>query len=264
MKPECILIRVGEQSLKSKQVWTIFNRILIKNIRAALEGINYELKNEMNRIFIYTKNVDKSIERLQKVFGITSLSPVYVCDSKIEEMKKLSKKIFKPGKKKFAIRARRSGSHQFTSQDIAVKVGYIIPGKVDLSNPEKELFIECRQNKTYIFTEKIDGPGGLPLGSGGKIFGILNDQQDLVASWLLMKRGCEVFAVSNKKPLINKLKKWHIGQKFNIFAKIPENYDIPAIVAGEKTAENMPKTELMILRPLVGLDYKQFLTKINS
>ncbi|MBU3896402.1 MAG: hypothetical protein KJ697_00505 [Nanoarchaeota archaeon] len=264
MKPECILIRVGEQSLKSRQVWLIFNRILIKNIRASLEGIDYELKNETNRIFIYTKDVDKSIDRLSRVFGITSISPVYVCDATIEDMQKLAKIIFKPGKKKFAIRARRTGMHKFTSQEIGSKIGYIIPGSVDLSNPAKELFVECRQKKSYMYTDKFVGPGGLPLGSGGKIFGILNDDQDFVACWLLMKRGCEILVVSNKKPLVRKLQKWHTGLKMSIFTKIPENYVIPAIVIGEKSAEKLSKTDLLILRPLVGLNYKEFLTQINS
>jgi adenylyl- and sulfurtransferase ThiI len=179
-------------------------------------------------------------------------------------MQKLAKKIFKPGKKKFAIRARRIGNHMFTSQDIASKIGYITPGSVNLSNPEKELFVECRETKAYMYTDKISGTGGLPLGSGGKIFGILNDDQDFVACWLLMKRGCEILVISNKKSLIKKIEKWHIGSKMSLFKKMPENYDIPGIVVGEKTAEKLPKTDLLILRPLVGLNYKQFLTQINS
>ncbi len=268
MEPECVLIRIGEQSLKSEQVMRIFDRILLKNIRVSLHGLKYELKREPNRYFIYTDNIDKATDRLKRVFGVTSVSPCYICRSEIDEMKKLAKAIFKPGKKKFAIRARRSGSHQFTSQDIASKVGYVIPGSVDLSNPQAELFIECRQVKTYMFTEKIAGPGGLPLGASGKVFGLLNDEDDLVACWLLMKRGCEIEVVSSKKSLIDDLRKWHTGSEMRVLTKMPKKHDITGIVMGEKTYASMKKKPtLLILRPLVGFDRARisgFLTLISE
>ncbi len=265
MKPECILVRVGEQALKSEQVLKIFERILLRNIKAALKGIKYEIKRERNRFFIYTKDTEKTVKKLKKVFGISSISPCHVCQSDIEEMKKISKKIFKPGKKKFAIRARRTGSHKFTSQDIANKVGYIIKGDVDLSNPDKELFIECRQKNTYIFTEKISGPGGLPLGASGKIFGILNNQEDLVACWLMMKRGCEIIFISDKRTLINKIRKWDIGPDLEVLKKIPKEHEITGIALGETSYKKMrKKTGLLLLRPLVALDYKLFLTQITE
>lgn len=255
MKPECILIRIGEQSLKSDQVRKIFDRILVRNIDASLKGLKYQMKKEPNRYFIYTKDIDKCTERLKIVFGITSLSPCYTCPSNMEDIKNLSKKLFKvPKGKTFAIRARRSGNQKFTSVDIGREVGYIITGKADLNNPDKELFIECRERETYLFTEKIPGPGGLPLGASGKIFGILKDKEDFVACWMLMKRGCEIVAISDKKPLIAKLKKWHIGRELKTFAKIPKDHDISGIVVGEKTYKTLKKTDILILRPLVALN----------
>jgi len=264
MKAECILVRVGEQALKSEQVGKIFDRILLRNMKAALKGIKYEIKREPNRTFIYTDDTKKTVNKLKRVFGITSLSPCFVCPSNIEDIKKISKKIFKvPKGKTFAVRARRAGSHKFTSQDIASKVGYIITGKADLSNPDKELFIECRQKKTYIFTEKILGPGGLPLGSGGHIFGLLKNEEDMVACWMMMKRGCEIFLISNEKSLTNKLKTWYIGPKLEVFAKMPKKEAV-AMTMGEKTYKSLrKKPDLLILRPLVALDYKKLTQRIG-
>jgi len=264
MKPECILVRVGEQSLKSEQVRIIFDRLLLRNMKEALSGLKYKIEIEPNRHFIYTKDIDKCIKRLQRVFGITSLSPCHTCPSDMEDIKKLSKKLFKvPKGKTFAIRARRSGNQRFTSMDIGKEVGYIIAGKADLSNPDRELFIECRMKKTYIFTEKIPGPGGLPLGASGKIFGIINNKEDFVASWLMMKRGCEVIVISDKKPLIAKVKKWYIGPKFESFSKMPENLDVTGVVVGEETYCKIKFPDMLILRPLVALDSGKIYDKIG-
>lgn len=264
MKPECILIRIGEQSLKSDQVRKIFDRILIRNINASLKGIKYNIKREPNRYFVYSDDIEKCIKQLKNVFGITSLSPCYICPSDMEEIKKLSKKLFKvPKRKTFAIRARRSGNHKFTSMDIGKEVGYIIEGKANLSKPDRELFVECREKKTYIFTEKIPGPGGLPLGSSGKIFGLLNNKEDLVACWLMMKRGCEIVVISDKKSLVSKLKKWHIGSNFEIFSKIPKDYNLPGVAMGEETYSKIKKLNMMILRPLVALDTEKLYEKIT-
>ena len=67
---------------------------------------------------------------------------------------------------------------------------------VDLSNPDLEIFIEVRDNDTYIYHEKIPGPGGLPLGTQGKVVVLLSSGIDSpVAAYLMMKRGCQVIAL---------------------------------------------------------------------
>lgn len=267
MKPDCVLIRVGEQSLKSEQVLRIFEKMLIRNMKEALKGIEYSLKRERSRYFIYSKDIEKVIDQLKRVFGITSISPCYETDADIEKIKILTQKIFKP-EGTFAIRARRSGNHKFTSMEIAQKVGYIIKAKADLDNPQNELFIECRQDSAYLFFEKNQGIGGLPLGSAGKVFAYLNNTEDLVAAWLMARRGCKVTVLSGKKELIEKLKKWHIGLDLKCIDKILTRHEEVAIVMGEKTYNSLKKMpDMLILRPLVGFNenkINKFLKKINE
>jgi thiamine biosynthesis protein ThiI len=46
---------------------------------------------------------------------------------------------------------------------------------------------------SYIFTEIVNGPGGLPYGSQGKVLGLHSGGLDSpVAQWLMMKRGARV------------------------------------------------------------------------
>jgi thiamine biosynthesis protein ThiI len=90
----------------------------------------------------------------------------------------------------------------FTSQELAVQVGAKIvdtakaanqPVSVNLDKPDVEVHVEVRQKSTYIFTEIIPGPGGLPYGSQGMVVGLHSGGLDSpVAQWLMMKRGASV------------------------------------------------------------------------
>lgn len=99
----------------------------------------------------------------------------------------------------FAIRARRAGTHDFTSRDVAIACGNAVfqkvnkTIKVDLDCPDVEIFVEMRQDKAYVFTESIKGVGGLPMGTQGRMVALISGGIDSpVAAWLMMKRGCEI------------------------------------------------------------------------
>ena len=81
--------------------------------------------------------------------------------------------------KSFAIRSTRVGTHTFSSQQVAVHIGNDIVkathAGVDLTNPDIELFIEIRDKKSFLFTEKINGVGGLPLGTQGRILALIEN-----------------------------------------------------------------------------------------
>jgi thiamine biosynthesis protein ThiI len=65
--------------------------------------------------------------------------------------------------------------------------------RVALKNPQFTINIEVRDDKAYIFSETMQGPGGFPLGSQAKAVCLLSGGIDsAVASWLAMKRGCPI------------------------------------------------------------------------
>jgi tRNA uracil 4-sulfurtransferase len=109
----------------------------------------------------------------------------------------------------FAIKARRADKTlPFTSQEAEKKLGQAIVDKtgwqVDLDNPDLTIFINIYQKDTFIFTEKIYGLGGLPVGSTGGIIALLSGGIDSpVAAYQAARRGCNVeflhFAVDLKK-----------------------------------------------------------------
>jgi thiamine biosynthesis protein ThiI len=98
----------------------------------------------------------------------------------------------------FAVRARRQGVPGITSQEIGVRVGSALrrefpAASVDLSHPDYEIFVEMREFGTLLYDSHITAPGGLPMGTQGKALSLLSAGIDSpVATWLMMKRGCEV------------------------------------------------------------------------
>ncbi len=274
--PDCILIRVGELALKSDQVQRKWFRILLENIHAGLKqaGIDYRLEVNPNRIFVFSQKIPEAISTLRKIFGIVSLSPVWQCHSELAEIRLLATDIAEQvlklnEKKSFAIRARRAGHHKFSSKLIAEEAGAAVKritnAKVNLSNPEFEIEIECRSRNTYIFTEKISAVGGLPLGTGGKVLALLENEEGAFAALMIAKRGCEIVLLAKSFEPVEIVKIFYIGRELELFAtknfseleEILEQKKINCIVAGEKISKKIEKLlnekNILILQPLEGL-----------
>ena len=98
----------------------------------------------------------------------------------------------------FAVRAKRQQKVGLDSQELGALVGSAIydaiPGlRVDLDTPDYEVFVEVRDFGGLVYASRIPAPGGLPWGTQGRVLVLLSSGIDSpVASWLTMKRGCEV------------------------------------------------------------------------
>ncbi|MFX1576111.1 MAG: tRNA uracil 4-sulfurtransferase ThiI [Promethearchaeota archaeon] len=207
-EPDKVLVRYGEIGLKSLGIRRYLETLLRNHLRIMLtrSGTEYsKITRERGRFFIHTSNTQSAAHAASRVFGVVSTSPVWTTSSKPTKIVKLAKQlapqILSEGQS-FAVRARRLKTHPFTSQEIATQVGAAIievsankqtPISVDLDNPDVEVHIEIREKFTYLFTEIIKGPGGLPYGSQGTVVGLHSGGIDSpVAQWLMMKRGARV------------------------------------------------------------------------
>ncbi len=205
MKPDLIIARYGEVGLKSNRVRRRFENRLINNIKASIDA---EVKVYQARIFIFPKDFDDALEKLERIFGIVSYSPAISTKASFEDIEEslssYAEKLYDEGlldeNTRFAISCRRVGTHEFSSQEMAAFAGAVVVRKysspVDLTNPELTIYLEVRDNDAYIFHEKIPGPGGLPLGTQGKVVALVSSGIDSpVATYLMMKRGCQVIAL---------------------------------------------------------------------
>jgi len=274
-RPDCIIVRVGEQALKSPRTQRKWWRILLDNMRATLQAQNIEFKFESspNRVFVYTKELKEAEKALKRIFGITSFSPAWTCFSGLDELRLLATDIavdvLKLKKdRSFAIRVYRAGRHPFTSRAVAEEVGAAVKrvtgAKVNLSKPDFEIEIEVRSRKSYIFLERVAGPGGLPVGTAGKVIAVISDKNSAVAAWLIARRGAQLcLLVKRGEKWVEKLKRWHYGKKMPVYkneklCNIVEKEKTRVIVTGESVEESLRKKikelGLLHLRPLVALN----------
>ena len=205
MNHDVIIARYGEIGLKSPKIRSRFERKLVKNIKATFEC---DVNRNQGRIYIFPRDFDEGIEKLNRVFGVVSYSPATSTNTDYadidETLTRYASDLVDEGildeNTKFAIKCRRVGTHDFTSQEMAAHCGgvvrNVVMAPVDLTNPDLTIFVEIRENDAYIYHEKIRGPGGLPLGTQGKVIVLLSSGIDSpVAAYMMMKRGCEVVAL---------------------------------------------------------------------
>ena len=205
MNYDLIIARYGEIGIKSPKIRSRFERKLVKNIKATFKC---DVNRNQGRIYVRPQDFDEGVEKLNRVFGVVSYSPATSTKTTFEDIdqtlgeyvEELIAEGLLDENTTFAIKCRRVGTHDFSSQEMAAHCGGVVRDKVlapvNLSNPDLTIFVEVREDDTYIFHEKIKGPGGLPLGTQGKVIVLLSSGIDSpVAAYLMMKRGCEVIAL---------------------------------------------------------------------
>ncbi len=264
------LLRYGEIGTKSENIRRNFVDILIQNIERTFLKYKKEIfiERERGRIFVFIDKNDAYL--LSRTFGIVSYSPVIETTSKISSMKEESKTFASNLSGTFAVRARRIGEHDYTSPEAAGEVGSAILDEnpdldVDLDDPENEIYLEIRNDKAYIFSEFHEGPGGLPLSSQGKVASYIDDKNDFLAAWLIMKRGARAYIYHEPETdWVEKLDRWDPNLKILGEGEKSEflNLDLPdgiqGIVLGD-TLESIQlfKDDLPIFRPLIAFTEKR-------
>ncbi len=198
------LLRYGEIGLKSSRVRRTMKERLMANTSRLFrqEGGRCAFREEEGRLFLESDHRDAGAV-LARVFGLVSYSEVVETSSSQQEMIELCLEI--AGRQltrgpSFAVRVRRVGNHPYTSMDIARQAGSAILSafpelKVNLTEPDWEVFLEIRGEKAYRYSEILQSPGGLPLGTQGRILAYVEGAEGVLAAWLMMKRGCWVTPV---------------------------------------------------------------------
>ncbi|MGI9953316.1 tRNA uracil 4-sulfurtransferase ThiI [Moorellaceae bacterium AZ2] len=195
-----LLVRYGEISLKGKNR-SEFEQRLLANIDTALAGLPpRKIRKTFGRIFIELKEDWEEVrERLQRVFGVVSFSPVVEAPLDIAAIRERALYVLQntPGHT-FKVETKRSNKgFPYKSPEINHLVGgYLLARtgqKVDVHTPDRVVHLEIRDDGAYIYSQIIPGPGGLPVGITGRGVLLLSGGLDSpVAGWLGLKRGLEL------------------------------------------------------------------------
>ena len=177
-----------------------FENQLLRNIEQALKDIPHgPLRRISGRVLLELAPdtpLDALRERLAMVFGIANFSEACPVAPDIEAMRQTAWEVARKATfASFKIATKRSDkTFPMNSEQINRDVGAHVQGlsgaKVQMDDPDLTVTIELAQQGTFIYAEKIPGPGGLPGGVGERGLSLLSSGIDSpVASYRIMKRG---------------------------------------------------------------------------
>ena len=203
--PKHIIAHYQEIVLKGKNRH-IFVKKLIENIKYATAGLGVKhIRHKDGRIILdLSAGARESIisDRLTKTFGIANLVLTHRISNDVNVFKdEILQHVKGREFNSFRVSTKRGyKGYPLTSMDIDRIVGAHIKeatgAKVNLTNPELNIFIQILSGETYFYVDKIQGPGGLPVGTGGTVVCLLSGGIDSpVAAYRIMRRGCPVVFV---------------------------------------------------------------------
>lgn len=184
-----------------------FEKKLRDNMKRSLKGLEYTFVQDSGRWFLDCSNIDETIERLKKVFGIAEICVVSKIETEYEAIKvQALEEVKESGAKTFKIETNRANkSFPYNSMEINREVGaYVLDNlqdiTVDIHNPECMVHIDVRDN-TYVYSRPIKGLNGMPYGTNGKTLLMLSGGIDSpVAGYMMARRGVEVDCVYFHSP----------------------------------------------------------------
>ena len=207
-----ILIRYGELSTKGRNK-KMFTQKLASNIKKALVDFP-QVKVIPDYDFMYLDlheaPEEAVIEKVKPIFGIQSISPVYIVEKEMEVAKKVVLDLLSQEDlegKTFKIMTRRSDhTFEMDTNQINLFLGDAVleafPDiKVQLKQPDITVRIDVRREHLMVSLKTIQGAGGLPVGTSGRVMLMLSGGIDSpVAGYLAMKRGMEIQCVHFASP----------------------------------------------------------------
>lgn len=208
MKADIILLKYGEISLKGLNR-PMFEKQLLANVAKALAPLGkFSIRKSQSTVYVEPLgdaiDMQAATERLSKVFGIVNICPAAKCQKTIGDIERTTFECLSQidlNGKTFKVEAKREDKQfPMNSPQLCRHMGAVILKNteglsVDVHNPDILVQIEIRK-EAFIFTQKVSGAGGMPVGTAGRAALLLSGGIDSpVAGWMISKRGVVLDAV---------------------------------------------------------------------
>ena len=193
-----VVIHHSEIVIKGRKR-SYFETILSENIRYVL-GPNIEVVRDENRLVILNPHdtLEPMVEKLRKVFGVSHVGVGYRTEpsyEKIDEAVRLALAEARPRNIAFDVK-RSYKKHPFTSREIRVRLSKMARDELGIEvsgEAEATARVEITRQNAYVYVRRVEGYGGLPVGSSGRVLSLVSGGVDsAVATLLVMRRGCRV------------------------------------------------------------------------
>ena len=201
-----VLVHYSEVALKGKNRSWFVGR-LVRNIHGALAGLHIkEVRTPIGRIEVVLGQdsaMPEVLDRLSRIFGIHNYSIATRIPLDVDGMADAIVSRLPPQEsvKSFRVFVRRSDQKfPIPSPELARELGSRVwtarGWKVDLDHAELVISVEIIPGAAFCYMKRQLGPGGLPVGTGGRLVALLSGGIDSpVAAWRMMRRGCQITLV---------------------------------------------------------------------
>ena len=269
-----VLLRFGEIYLKGKNRFS-FEKQLLDNIKYALRGIRFTLTRIHGRYLLENipqEDVAEVENRVKRVFGLISYSEALKLPTDLDLLKKECL-AFLPDRGTFRFTVNRADKKfPLNSQQIAMALGGAALShnpqlKVDLFTPEKEIFVDVREEGyTFLFSDKVPCVGGMPVGSSGKGIVLLSGGIDSpVAAYRMAKRGLKMCGVHfHSFPYTSPMAKQKVIDLAKILTSYQGSFDLYVVSFTEiqrQIHENCPEEYMITIMRRIMMRIAERLAK---
>jgi thiamine biosynthesis protein ThiI len=200
-----VIAHYQEIALKGKnRPW--FLRRLVRNLRDLLAGLSVrEIRTPMGRVdIVFDRDEDwpEIEQRLSRAFGLANFSLAHGVPPDVDAIAEgILRDLPQTPVPSFRIAVRRADKRfALPSPEVERLIGRRVQEargwKVDLTHPALKIWVEIVPGQAFYHYGKLRGPGGLPIGTSGRVAVLLSGGIDSpVAAWRMMRRGCRATLV---------------------------------------------------------------------
>lgn len=200
-----VIAHYQEIALKGKnRPW--FLQRLINNLRAVLTDLDLRaIRTPMGRLeIVLARESDwpEVSDRLSRVFGLANFARAWHAPLDVEKLAAaIVEHLPVEPVSSFRVSVRRADkSFPLPSPEVERIIGRRVQDArgwpVDLSRPAFVIGVEIVPERAFYYFGKVPGPGGLPVGTAGRVVVLLSGGIDSpVAAWRMIKRGCQATLV---------------------------------------------------------------------
>ena len=216
MTPNRIVLRSPEPTLKGRNR-VLFERVLSRNVARRLRsmGLHWRVRSAHGRVYVDVGDqgeLEAALQGLTEVAGVESVAAAIWLRSAVtrHQTERPDKELIEDtlvelaarnlvADGSFAVRVNRVDKRlpmqsiemeRWLGQSVRDRTEW---NRVDLKYPDRLFAIDVYSDGMYFKVGKLDGIGGLPVGTGGRVLALLSGGIDSpVAAWELAKRGCNV------------------------------------------------------------------------
>lgn len=264
-----VIAHYQEIALKGKnRTW--FLRRLVRNLRELLDGLGVsEIRTPMGRIEIVFDDEGRwpeLRERLSRAFGLANFSLARRAPLEIDAIADaVVDHLPADAVPSFRVAVRRADKRfPLSSPEIERLVGQRVQAargwKVNLARPELRIWIEIVPGAAFYHYGKLPGPGGLPVGSSGRVAVLLSGGIDSpVAAWRLMRRGCQAaFVHFHSYPFLSQTSQ----EKARALATLLTQYQLRSRLYLVPFGELQRQITLSVPGPLRVVVYRRMMLRI--